>query len=136
MMGRGKNTPYAGETHKVNSRLFAKMKEAAVKKNADARRGKPLSPEHRKKAIAQLKRFWRKGWNGGWKGRKHRPETIEKMRKAATGKHHSEETRKKISMANKGRPSSLKGKHISEETRRKISIANKGKQLSAIARER
>ena len=51
MMGRGKNTPYAGETHKVNSRLFAKMKEAAVKKNADARRGKPLSPEHRKKAI-------------------------------------------------------------------------------------
>ena len=39
------------------------------------------------------------------------------------GKHHSEETRRKMSEANK---ISLKGKHHSEETRRKMSEANKG----------
>ena len=53
------------------------------------------------------------------------------------GKHHSDEAKKKISAANKGRPvpwkgkpSLMKGKHLSEETRRKLSIAHKGKHLS------
>ena len=39
------------------------------------------------------------------------------------GKHHSDETRKKMSEAKKG-------KHLSDETRRKLSEANKGKKLS------
>ena len=42
------------------------------------------------------------------------------------GKHHSEETRKKISEANKGKDNHMYGKHHSEETRKKISEANKG----------
>ena len=50
------------------------------------------------------------------------------------GKHHSEETRKKISEANKGennprfgKPSTFKGKHHSAETRNKMSESRKGK---------
>lgn len=68
----------------------------AAKKNADARRGKPLSAEHKKKAIEVLKRYQRKGWNGGRSGYKHSQETIEKMRAYATGRHWTEEQRRKI----------------------------------------
>jgi hypothetical protein len=39
----------------------------------------------------------------------------------------SEETRKKISNANKGKESSMKGKKHSEETKIKMSIAQTGK---------
>lgn len=44
------------------------------------------------------------------------------------GKHHSEETRKKISEKAKGRIGYNKGKHLSEETKRKISEAQKGEK--------
>ena len=61
-------------------------------------------------------------------------ETKEKLRKANLGKHHSEETCKKISESNKGKPSPMKGKpsplkgrHFSEEHKRKLSESMKGK---------
>lgn len=41
------------------------------------------------------------------------------------GRHHSEETRSKMSTALKGRVSPTKGKHYSDESRRKISEARK-----------
>ena len=43
------------------------------------------------------------------------------------GKHHSEETRKKISEANIGQPSCFKGHHHSEETKQKLREAHLGK---------
>ena len=48
------------------------------------------------------------------------------------GKHHSKESRKKISEAFKGRyigrtPTWLVGKHLSDETKKKLSIAKKGR---------
>ena len=46
------------------------------------------------------------------------------------GKHLSEETRQKLSEANKGNPSWMKGKHHSEESRKKIGAARKGKHHS------
>jgi len=46
------------------------------------------------------------------------------------GCKHSEESRKKMSLAHKGIPSKLKGRKSSEETKRKLSIANKGKIIS------
>ena len=46
------------------------------------------------------------------------------------GKHLSEETRQKLSEANKGNPSWMKGKHHSEESRKKIGAARKGKHRS------
>ena len=42
-------------------------------------------------------------------------------------KHHSAETRKKMSESKKGENHPMFGKHRSEETRKKISEANKGK---------
>ena len=45
------------------------------------------------------------------------------------GKHHSEETKRKISLAQKG-------KHPSEETRRKLSLANRGKIVSQETRRK
>lgn len=43
------------------------------------------------------------------------------------GMHHTEETRKKMSEAHKGHPSTLKGVTLSDDTRRKMSEAHKGK---------
>ena len=47
--------------------------------------------------------------------------------KGKKGKPHSEETKRKISEVNKGKPGTFRGKHHSEETKRKISEAQKGK---------
>ena len=43
------------------------------------------------------------------------------------GKHHSDDTRRKISKANKGKSSPRKGVTLSDETRRKLSESHKGK---------
>lgn len=42
------------------------------------------------------------------------------------GKHHTEESKRKMSESLKGRPSPRKGVHLSEETKRKLSEINKG----------
>lgn len=42
------------------------------------------------------------------------------------GKHLSEETKRKLSESHKGQRSPMKGKHLSIETRKKLSEANKG----------
>lgn len=65
--------------------------------------------------------------------------------KANKGKHHSAETRKKISETEKGKPVSEetcrkmsdahKGKKFSEETRKKISEAAKGKHTKPLSEE-
>ena len=44
------------------------------------------------------------------------------------GKHHSEETRMKTSVAMKGKTSHRKGVILSEETKKKISAAHKGRK--------
>ena len=67
-------------------------------------------------------------WN---KGLTHTEETKKKISLAhkgmthggMTGKTHTEETKKKISLANKGRNT---GRIVSEETRKKLSLAHKG----------
>ncbi len=43
------------------------------------------------------------------------------------GRKHTQEARKKMSKAHKGKPSNMKGKHLSEESKKKLSNANKGK---------
>jgi predicted GIY-YIG superfamily endonuclease len=49
------------------------------------------------------------------------------------GKHHSEETKKKISEININKPSWNKGKHHSEETKKKLSISKTGNRNSKFA---
>ena len=52
------------------------------------------------------------------------------------GKHHSEESRKKMSEARKGNPSWNKGKHLSAEARKKMAEAHKGKNHSDETRQK
>ena len=52
------------------------------------------------------------------------------------GKHHSEESRKKMSEKRKGKPSWIKGKHNSAEARKKMSEAHKGKNHSDETRQK
>ena len=52
------------------------------------------------------------------------------------GKHPSEETRKKLSEAQKGENNPMYGKHHSEETRNKMSEAKKGMQHSEETRKK
>ena len=57
----------------------------------------------------------------------HRLHNLGKMPSGMNGKHHSEETRKKMSESNKGENNPMFGKHHSAETRKKMSEAHKGK---------
>lgn len=52
------------------------------------------------------------------------------------GKHHSEETRKKMSMSQSGEKSYWFGKHLLEETRKKLSMLNSGKHHSEETRKK
>ena len=56
--------------------------------------------------------------------------TIKEHNAFNKGKHHTEETRKKISSAQKGRPAWNKGKKMSEEFCRKNSESHKGEKNS------
>ena len=63
-------------------------------------------------------------------------EQREHMRLHREGKHLSEETKKKLSDANKGEKCYMYGKPKSDETRRKMSNAKKGKHISAESRQK
>lgn len=56
-----------------------------------------------------------------WLGRKHSPETIEKMRTAKLGIKQSAETKRRISLG-------LRGRVFSEEHKKKIAEAQKGEK--------
>lgn len=105
----------------------------------------PMTEETRKRLSKSLR--GRVPWNKGKKGvtpgnRKPRTEEQKaKLRETNLGKKLSQETRKKMSRARKGKPRPeaiewLKGREVSEETRRKISESNKGKKRSDETRER
>lgn len=59
-------------------------------------------------------------------GKQHTDEQKKRWSEQRKGKHLSNETKRKISLANKGK----KGKPCSEETKKKLSESNKGKKLS------
>ena len=80
------------------------------------------------------------GENNPFYGKKHSEETRKKMSEAHKGKcvgknhpmygkHHTEETRQKMSEAKKGKNHPMCGKHFSEEHKQKISEAHKGKYI-------
>ena len=75
------------------------------------------------------------GEGGGFKGKHHSQESKRKLSEANKGnipgnkgKHHSEEAKKKISEANKCRKAWNKGKPMSEEQKKKLSEAHKEKK--------
>jgi hypothetical protein len=80
----------------------------------EAKRNMSLAQKKRKQEISlQFKKLWQN------------PE-FRKKNKGNLGKHHTEETKRKIGLANKGKKN-FKGHKHTEETKRKIGLANKGK---------
>ena len=84
-------------------------------------RGKPKSEEHKKKISKSL--IGKPSWN---KGISRTEETKKKISLANKGKIRSEEVRKRMKITRKGRKPML-GKHHSKETKLKMSQAKKGK---------
>ncbi|MCX5781777.1 MAG: NUMOD3 domain-containing DNA-binding protein [Elusimicrobia bacterium] len=69
-------------------------------------------------------------------GKHHSEESKRKMSESHKGKHPSEEARRKNSESHKGNKHPLYGKHRSDETKRKISKAHKGKHHSEETRRK
>ena len=98
------------------------------------------------KALLRNRGFNTDPSTSGYFGYKHSEETRRKISEANKGKTLSEEARRKISEANKGKPLSeehrrkigeaRKGKKHSEESRRKMSEAQKGKKHSEETRRK
>ena len=117
------NLSYGGEGGTMHESTRKKIGEAnsrrvitdEIRKNiGDAQRGKKRSAETVEKLRA------------AGLGRKHSAETVQKMREVC-GHPNSEEARKKMSIARRGRPSPAKGKKWSAEARLRISLARKGR---------
>ena len=70
------------------------------------------------------------------KGHKHSEESRKKNSLAHRGKHASAETRKKQSEANSGENNPFYGKHHTKESRQKIAEAHRGKHHSAEHRQK
>ena len=88
--------------------------------------------------IKVFKTLWPNGYNlteggDGWSGGPCE-ETRRKL--SEIHKNISDETRRKMSLAKKGRTPYNKGKHLSEEQKRKIGEGNKGKTMSEEARRK
>ena len=69
-------------------------------------------------------------------GKHHTKETKEKISKKNLGKVCTREHRERIGQANKGKPSSMKGKKHSEEVKRRISLLNKGRHHTDEAKKK
>lgn len=76
------------------------------------------------------------GRKSGMFGKKHKPETIEKMKKAQKGRVHSEQARRLISETLMGHYGAMNGKHHSKETIEKMKKSQSGKKLSEETKEK
>ena len=69
-----------------------------------------------------------KGRKSPFYGKHHTEETKNKMSETRKGKHHTEETRKKLSETRKGKKHHFYGKHHTEEAKNKMSEAHRGEK--------
>lgn len=93
------------------------IRKAAQKRNENAE-------WHRKQSESHI--GLQVGEKNGMYGKKHRAETIQKLKEASTGKHPSEETRGKMKESHLGEKNSMFGKCHTDETKQKISNTKKG----------
>ena len=61
-----------------------------------------------------------------WLGKHHSEDTKKKLSEMRKGTRLTEETKRKLSESRRGKPSPFKGKHLSEESKQKISLHSKG----------
>jgi hypothetical protein len=106
---------------KIGAAHKGRKHSAEVRANmSEGQRGRKLSPEHIAKLAAILRRP---------KSEEHKA----KLRAACIARNRgeiSEETRQRMSDAQKGKPAHNKGRPMSEETKAKLSIAKKGRPSS------
>lgn len=99
-------------------------------KMSEARRGKPgtmLGKKHRTETIEKI-RAANIGPLNKFFGRKHAPETLRRLSESHLGWVHSEATRQRMSQSHKGLPGSMLGKRHAEETKAKIGAALSGEK--------
>ena len=106
---------------------------------------KPFTEEHKRNLSEALK--GKKGYKHTeeWKKKasermkKNNPmwqlEARKKMSEIRKGIKFSEEAKRKMSEAHKGKPSPKKGKHLSKESKKRISRAQKGKKKPPFTKE-
>ena len=136
-----KGKHHADETkRKISETLKGhKISEETKRKLAEARKGMKLSEEwKRKMSIAhQGKTTWIKGKHMSEEAKQKISIALQGKTTWIKGKHHTEETKRKISIAKKNMSEETKrkmseaqkGKHHTEEHKRKVSEALKGKSL-------
>ena len=102
----------------------------------------------KEKVYIQLYDSLKNGYNetlggDGTEGRPHSEETRQKISEANKGdnhpmygKYHTEETKQKMSKIKKGENNPMHGNHHSEEAKQKIREGNKGKHLSNEAKQK
>ena len=102
----------------------------------------------KEKVYIQLYNSLKNGYNetlggDGTEGRPHSEETRQKISEANKGdnhpmygKYHTEETKQKMSKIKKGENNPMHGNHHSEEAKQKIREGNKGKHLSNEAKQK
>jgi len=96
------------------------------KKISARNKGRVITPEWRKNMSVAAKRKYANGYKHPMLGRKV-PEHLKKYySKLFTGRKHTEEDKRKITLAQLGRPSGMLGKHHTPEAIVKISTAQKG----------
>lgn len=125
----GYNLSSGGESGNIGVKMSEERKQALREINAqrvvseetrrkigEAHKGKKFSEEHKRKISEALKGKHRKG-------HPHTPESIQKLKKALTGRKNphkgyprSEECRKKLSESNKGKPAHNRRKVVCVET--------------------
>lgn len=107
----------------------------------DGQSGRVFTDEHKEKIRQSMLKsaFWagkkmpqeaRQKMSDGRIGMKLSEKHKDNIRQAMLGKVKSDETRLKLSIANKGKPSNRKGVKVSDETRRRMSEARKGVVLT------
>ena len=132
---------------KLVASLTKEQREYALARALDAKRGVPLTPEHRKKLREATKGRKLEGahLDGVIKAVKSRTYTDEEkarnkenIKKALANRTPEQvaEWKKNLSNACKGRPSNMKGVKMSDESRKKMSDAHKGKVLSDSHKEK
>ena len=91
---------------------------------------KNISEESRRKMSESRKKLLSSREKHPMFGKHHSEETKKKLRDINKGKHLSDQTKQKISESISGEKHHFFGKHHTEETKKKISSTKKGKQLS------
>lgn len=136
---------FVNRNFKFNSRLYEKMRDEFGKKVSSSRKGKhhynngkvstycdscpdgfvPGRMPYSEEALKRMK--------AGAQSEKHKAASRANFQKAAAmnkGKSFSEEHKRRISEAIKGKNNGMYGKHLSQEAKERISKAQKGKPKS------